>query len=157
LKKKSRVSISSDYVAKQAIIEPAPKSNVEIAKHEDVQSEQLIAQIKPAEVIEKPGIPEVRPRITEPAISQTFQAEPEPTRTIVVTVETDEPENQPKVSKFSRVFRQLKNARAGERVDWEEVGFNPRDLFAKADDRFKHKEEKHSDKDQTSRQHQTLN
>jgi hypothetical protein len=40
---------------------------------------------------------------------------------------------QPKTSRFTRVFRQLKNARAGEKVNWDEVGFNPKAVLARLD------------------------
>ncbi|WP_031528326.1 hypothetical protein [Dyadobacter crusticola] len=81
------------------------------------------------------------PQIGTPSIASL---EAEPTRTIVVAVESesDNEEYRPKVSKFSKVFRQLKNARAGERVDWDEVGFNPKTLVARVDDRLRNKEEK---------------
>ncbi|NIJ51030.1 hypothetical protein [Dyadobacter arcticus] len=69
---------------------------------------------------------------------------------IVVAVEAsnDEFEERPKSSRFSRVFRQLKNARAGERVNWEEVGFNPKNLVARVDDRLRNKEERTSERNQ---------
>ncbi|MCE7073370.1 hypothetical protein LZG74_23865 [Dyadobacter sp. CY327] len=71
----------------------------------------------------------------------------EQTRIVVVAVQTsDQDEDRPKSSKFSKVFRQLKNARAGERVDWEEIGFNPKNLVAKVDDRLRNGEEKVSEK-----------
>jgi hypothetical protein len=41
--------------------------------------------------------------------------------------------NQPrKSSRMAKVWKQLKNAKNGERVDWDEVGFNPNKLLAKA-------------------------
>jgi hypothetical protein len=41
--------------------------------------------------------------------------------------------NEPRKStRMAKVWRQLKNAKNGERVDWEEVGFNPNKLLAKA-------------------------
>ena len=58
--------------------------------------------------------------------------------TIVVKVTLDDDSlEQPRVSRFTRVFRQLKNARAGERIDWDEVGLNPKSLLAKVDNRHK--------------------
>lgn len=85
----------------------------------------------------------------EPAVSQVNLPEPEPTRTIVVAVETgnNEVEEKPRNTRFARVFRQLKNARAGEKVDWEEVGFNPKNLVARVDDRLRNKDDRSSDKD----------
>lgn len=41
--------------------------------------------------------------------------------------------NKPrKTSKMAKVWQQLKNAKSGEKVDWDEVGFNPNKLIAKA-------------------------
>lgn len=41
--------------------------------------------------------------------------------------------NQPrKSSRMAKVWKQLKNAKNGEKVDWDEVGFNPNKLLAKA-------------------------
>ena len=72
----------------------------------------------------------------------------EPSRTVVVVIETDDNrvESKPKTSRFSKVFRQLKNVRAGERVDWDEVGFDPKGLVARVDDRLRNGEEKVSEK-----------
>ena len=59
-------------------------------------------------------------------------------RTIVVNVTyEDDSLEEPKTSRFTRVFRQLKNARAGEHVDWEEVGFNPKSVLARVDSKRK--------------------
>jgi hypothetical protein len=78
----------------------------------------------------------------------------EPAVTIVVAVESDESETEerPRASRLSRVFRQLKNARSGEKVDWEEVGFNPKNLVARVDDRLRGKEEKTSERGQNSKE-----
>jgi hypothetical protein len=97
------------------------------------------------------NLPEVQ-SLRESAMKETnadalAKIEVEPARTIVVAITpAEETEDQPKTSKFSRVFRQLKNARAGEKVDWEEVGFNPKSLVARVDDRLRSKEERSSEK-----------
>ena len=69
-------------------------------------------------------------------------------RTIVVNVEMPDNDSgeKGKSSRFAKVFRQLKNARAGEKVDWEEVGFNPKDVLAKVDGRGRNREDQNSDK-----------
>ena len=149
--------ISSDRIAK---VEPDKYAETLAAErvHEIIsEHEKQIAEISEptshkVAKIENPDIAEVKTSFSAPDIHQPIQTAAEPTRTIVVHVETDEYEMQPKVSKFSRVFRQLKNARAGERVDWQEVGFNPKDLFAKSDDRFRNKEDKESEQDQSFKQ-----
>lgn len=55
-------------------------------------------------------------------------------------------EDESKNSKFIRVLRQLKNAKQGEAIEWDEVGFNPKKLMARADERLKNEEEKISKK-----------
>lgn len=113
--------------------------------------EKRTTDIKPVPV--EPTVPsaiqEIRTLPDEPAVSRVNKVETEPTRLIVVAVETNasEMDEKPKSSRFSRVFRQLKNARAGEKVDWDEVGFNPKNLVARVDDRLRNKEERTSEKD----------
>ncbi|MCE7068195.1 hypothetical protein [Dyadobacter sp. CY326] len=104
--------------------------------------------IIPQESIAELNSIKINPKTEEIASAKIGPEAPEPTRTIVVAVETDsnEAEDKPRLSKFSKVFRQLKNARAGERVDWDEVGFNPKSLVAKVDDRLRNGEEKVSEK-----------
>jgi hypothetical protein len=70
--------------------------------------------------------------------------EQEDSRTIVVNVSLPEQDgnDKPKTSKFAKVFRQLKNLREGEPVDWEDVGFNPKTVVARVDDRIREGEEK---------------
>lgn len=75
--------------------------------------------------------------------------EPSKTRVIIAHVQPEE-QNDQKSSKFSRILRQLKNAKEGEAVDWDEVGFNPKKLMARADERIKNGEEK------ISKQYQNL-
>lgn len=41
-----------------------------------------------------------------------------------------------KASKLVRLFKQLKNAKDGEKVDWKEVGFDPTKLLARADEKW---------------------
>lgn len=102
-----------------------------------------------AEPTKNPVAQDIKTLPDEPAVSRVNKPEPEPTRTIVVAVETgtNEGEEKPRNTRFARVFRQLKNARAGEKVDWEEVGFNPKSLVARVDDRLRGKDDKSSDKD----------
>lgn len=138
----------------------APKREIEtpLADPERIQDAPVVA------MIEKPSVPAntiqpehvnapvaqgIKTLPDEPAVSQVNKPETEPTRTIVVAVETgtNEADDKPRGSRFSRVFRQLKNARAGEKVDWDEVGFNPKSLVARVDDRLRNKDERSSEKD----------
>jgi len=74
--------------------------------------------------------------------------EKQESHTIVVNIdETESDSNEKnKSSRFTKVFRQLKNVRAGEPVDWKDVGFNPRTIVAKVDGRIRDKEEVISEK-----------
>ena len=41
-------------------------------------------------------------------------------------------ENSQKKSRFIKIFKQIKNFKTGERIEWDEVGVNPNKLIAKA-------------------------
>jgi hypothetical protein len=58
-----------------------------------------------------------------------IQYKVESSRTVVVVIDTDKNsvQSSPKTSRFSKVFRQLKNVRAGEKVDWNEVSQHKRE------------------------------
>ena len=140
-------------------------ADVQNIKIQDIKA--AIAQPEPGPAMalnEKPSVPmnaiqpeplrnpvaqDIKTLPDEPAVSQVNKPEPEPTRTIVAVVETgtNESEEKPRNTRFARVFRQLKNARAGEKVDWDEVGFNPKNLVARVDDRLRNKDERSSEKD----------
>lgn len=129
-----------------------------IAQPEPVQNAPVVAlneklsvpvnTIQP-EPLKSPVAQDIKTLPDEPAVSRVSKPEPEPTRTIVAVVETgtNETEEKPRNTRFARVFRQLKNARAGEKVDWDEVGFNPKNLVARVDDRLRNKDERSSEKD----------
>lgn len=69
-------------------------------------------------------------------------------RRILVKVEVpdDESAEKPKSSRFTKIFRQLKNVKDGESVNWTDVGFNPRAVVARVDNRLRLGEEKVSEK-----------
>ncbi|MDR6807640.1 hypothetical protein J2Y45_004840 [Dyadobacter sp. BE34] len=129
-----------------------------VADAEPIQNAQVVAIAEKSDVpvntiqpgqIKSPVAQDIKTLPDEPAVSRVSKPEPEPTRTIVVAVETgtNEAEEKPRNTRFARVFRQLKNARAGEKVDWDEVGFNPKNLVARVDDRLRNKEDRSSEKD----------
>jgi hypothetical protein len=122
---------------------------------------KALDQTSIAESVETPDLRELKSLIAEPeslAFSNIPPKTDEPAITIVVAVETSDMdvEAKPKSSKLSRMFRQLKNARAGERVDWDEVGFNPKSMVARVDDRLRNKEERGHEKDQNLKQRVNL-
>lgn len=134
-------------VKKAPVTEPKPVWNVPVVAIVEKTPVPVNAiQPEPENI---PVVQDMKTLPDEPAVSQVNKPEAEPTRTIVVAVETgpNEADNKPRSSRFSRVFRQLKNARAGEKVDWDEVGFNPKNLVARVDDRLRGKDEKSLEKD----------
>ncbi len=121
---------------------PAPVQGVQEFAINEKPSVSVNA-IQP-EPLNMPVAQDIKTLPDEPAVSRVNKPEAEPTRTIVVAVETgtNEVEEKPRNTRFARVFRQLKNARAGEKVDWDEVGFNPKNLVARVDDRLRSKDDK---------------
>ncbi|KAA6441803.1 hypothetical protein FEM33_00600 [Dyadobacter flavalbus] len=131
-----KVDLPQEYPGEKETILALKEAEPAIVEQEIVR-EEITVNIKP----------EIQPLSVEAVASQPKTKENEPSRTIVIAVEAQSnEEDKPKISKFSRVFRQLKNARAGEQVNWEEVGFNPKSLVAKVDDRLRNGEEKLSEK-----------
>jgi len=128
-------------------IQPEPVSNAPVMALNEKTSVPMNT-IQP-EPLKNPVAQDIKTLPDEPAVSRVNKPEPEPTRTIVAVVETgtSEMEEKPRNTRFARVFRQLKNARAGEKVDWDEVGFNPKNLVARVDDRLRNKDERSSAKD----------
>lgn len=121
--------------------------NIEIAKVEKTEKnpEQLISKtdeaIKSLQPIDVPvGIPGT--------VLNNFPQK----RIIVAHVEMenfDMEDTRP--PKFVRVLRQLKNAKQGDEVEWDELGFNPKRILARADERLRSEEDKISDKYQELR------
>lgn len=156
---KKQITIVAEKIAKrqaQEEVNVAQEITTDDKKIEGSQREVFAADLKeipstdidqkteeknPLEMKAIAGIPLVKK-------SSEMQDEVEPSRTVVVVIDTDNNgvQSKPKTSRFSKVFRQLKNARAGERVDWEEVGFDPKILVARVDDRLRNGEEKVSEK-----------
>jgi len=107
------------------------QSQIQVAKIETIKTNEIQLDkpdIQPSVVTEK-----VVPKAAELARVE----EKKPDRTIIVEVEepVSETKDKSKPSRFARVFRQLKNVREAEPVDWDDVGFNPKSIIARADDR----------------------
>jgi hypothetical protein len=49
------------------------------------------------------------------------------------SVEVEKPIQSTKEKRVRKIFRQLKNLKNGEEVNWEEVGVNPKQLIARVD------------------------
>lgn len=59
------------------------------------------------------------------------------------------PETTKKPKYLSRVFKQLMNAKNGDRVNWDEVGFKPAKILARAENKLKNTKDDLSDSYQT--------
>lgn len=103
-----------------------------------INAQKSIASSVPLD-IEK----EIAPQMAPASIKEKQE-----NRTIVVNVDETELDSieKHKSSRFTKVFRQLKNVRAGEPVNWKDVGFNPKTIAAKIDERIRDKEEVISEK-----------
>ena len=146
----------TDVFDKQEVVKVEVQNNVEAAR-----SNKPIDQISSTSSVEALGLSKsesIRPVNESLASIKMTPIAAEPAITIVVAVESSDVdvEEKPKSSKLSKVFRQLKNARAGERVDWDEVGFNPKSMVARVDDRLRNKEDRGQEKDQSVKQRVNL-
>jgi hypothetical protein len=130
--KKKSVNSVPEEVIRVEVYAPAQVARAETAKPEPVKTEEQ--SLSP----EKDG---------SRSVELARQEDKTPDRTIVVDI--DEPKNEfkdKKPSRLARVFRQLKNVREAEPVDWDDVGFNPKNIVARADDRPNDNDEKGSGK-----------
>ncbi len=94
--------------------------------------------------------------ISEPSLSQTIEVLAAVSKADVVSenriiranVDWDEPgkAEERKDSRFAKIIQQLKNVKQGEVVDWKEVGFNPKKILARADEKIRNEEDKVSRK-----------
>jgi hypothetical protein len=131
-RKKNVNGVPETGVIRVEVYAPAQVAKTETAKPEPVKSEaqSLSPEKDPSRDIEL-----------------ARQEDKAPDRTIVVDI--DEPKNEfkdKKPSRLARVFRQLQNVREAEPVDWDDVGFNPKNIVARADDRPNDHDEKGSGK-----------
>jgi hypothetical protein len=117
--------------------EKAPK-DITVTNPGDLAAVQSIEPDKPQVIAsEQQVLPEPNMVAEAPSLPTKFVDE-NASRVIVVSVTSVEDTlGKPKASRFARVFKQLKNARAGERVDWDEVGFHPKNVLARVDNKFK--------------------
>jgi hypothetical protein len=113
-----------------------------------VKTEALlqVATVEPAQPSGLPKEPQTTVTPPSPAAPAVESAKTVPTTLVVTLANTDfddKETSQPrKRSRFGRILRQLKNAKEGERVDWNEVGFNPNALLARAEAKLERGTEK---------------
>lgn len=126
------------------------RSSIKVKSGEDVEDQ--IKDLSEEENTAKPEVAKIElPEVIIPSVNSNREVadvqrptsitptavesrKPE-NRVVLVTVEepVSETDDKAKTSKFSRVLRQLRNVREGERVDWNEMGVNPKSIFARAD------------------------
>ena len=139
-----RVYAASDkgtLVGSQVVERKPTLENVEVAAVERTATnpklptgpDEGIRSLQPVEV-PSPTNPETTPEALQD-------------RVVFAQVEVEDPASEAqKPSKFLRVLRQLKNVKRGDEVEWDELGFNPKRILARADERLRNGEEKISDK-----------
>lgn len=78
---------------------------------------------------------ELNPKVEHTLISKIEVNEDLSTndRIIIIKVETSE-EGQNKPGRLVKLFKQLKNVKDGEPVDWNEFGIRPKNIFARVDE-----------------------
>jgi hypothetical protein len=129
-----------EFVNQPEVLETEPVlDRLEVAAIQKIETspESLVMEGKS----KKGGYPkEVRPEIANESLTAQAQAQD---RVIIAHIETSDIEQEDqRSSKFIRILRQLKNAKQGEAIEWDEVGFNPKKLMARADERLRNEEEK---------------
>ena len=104
-------------------------------------------EMNPAQLVVKNGdVKSLQPTQVQPIVPGKTLPDIQD-RVIVAHIETEDfNSDDQRPSKFLRVLRQLKNAKQGEEVEWDELGFNPKRILARADERFRNGEDKISDK-----------
>lgn len=133
-----QATAGKEYVVQPGVLEAEPVlDRLEVAAIQKIETapESLVPDVK-SKIVVHPL--EVHPEITNESL--VAQAEG---RVIIAHIETSEVgQEDHRSSKFIRILRQLKNAKQGEAIEWDEVGFNPKKLMARADERLRNEEEK---------------
>ena len=70
---------------------------------------------------------------------------------IIVKHPTEIADLDKKEKYLSKLFKQLKNAKNGDRVDWREVGFKPAKILARAENKLKNTKEDLTDSYQVAK------
>jgi len=130
----SEISIELTSIVPKENPKEAEQMSKNLITEDSVQLSEKQASI--GSDIDVPNPVSSQERIVENQPVTKFDTNSNRTTVVRVTYEDDSLE-EPKTSRFTRVFRQLKNARAGEHVDWEEVGFNPKSILARVDSKRK--------------------
>lgn len=139
---------------KKAVSEPKRQRDaVTVPEKADVVSEQVV--VIPVEPVTKPIEMQESERVVIAAVTSSDKVKKMPAvrkqdenRTIIVQVDplTEPVDEKAKSTRLGKIFRQLKNVKEGEPVDWKDMGFNPKTVVARVDNRLRQGEEKLSEK-----------
>lgn len=100
--------------SKEVAVSPAPVAKSE-NENKQAETRVLIVYVRP------------------PASMDAVQEKPvDELMAVTENVKSEVVEQQKKLS-FKRFFRQLKNVKTGEKINWEELGINPQRVFANVD------------------------
>lgn len=100
-----------------------PNQNTLAQKQVETLPTSSSTQLEQTIVLQLPDLAPSNTSIAQPISQNTHTTE---------TVDTNLPMTPQKTSRFSKVWKQLKNVKSGEKIDWDEIGFNPNKLLAKA-------------------------
>jgi hypothetical protein len=104
-----------------------PEKEIEISKTTNETPQNTLAE-NTIKTIDTAPTAERKVLMTLPEIAETIITE----HSINDKLPTNElPASNKKNSRFAKVFRQLKNLKEGEKVDWNEVGFDPNNVLSK--------------------------
>lgn len=168
----AQAEVKTEILSNRSSVEVAQNSKLpkdqkirEITKKDKYQEIKSVKEkIEKADIIQIAVIPSAKSeeiKTNKIDIQQAISAEKVNTKPVelarvedkkadrTIVVEIDEPKNEfkdKKPSRLARVFRQLKNVREAEPVDWDDVGFNPKNILARVDDRPNTNDEKVSGK-----------
>lgn len=131
-------NLAKNYISKpqepqqQNIADSGKTEPIQLPKEETNHNTTVPNEILVATAETK--MPEVEPLTIVFNVSNFKDAEP-------ILAENDTEKTDKKKSYLNRLFKQLKNAKNGDKVDWQEVGFKPAKILARAENKLKAGEE----------------
>ncbi|MCP1384260.1 hypothetical protein [Runella salmonicolor] len=111
--------------APEPIVE-SPRTIAQTSTYPEITSGAKTVVLQLPELKETLVAANTKETIAEPRIKS------DDTKSISDELEDDILNKPRKSTRMAKVWKQLKNAKNGERVDWDEVGFNPNKMLAKA-------------------------
>jgi len=122
---------------------PVHPASPTLAINENVQIN--IDEVEPIKAVEPIATGQQREKtlivqIAEPAIISGETVATSEQRSTPISSNVDKPARKP--FRFGRLIRQINNLKAGEPIEWEEVGMQPKEVVAKAAERIQEEKEK---------------